>query len=220
MLSGFKYVMKDYDIKDHGKVQVDLQYLASDLTSRTDVIHRLFDDDITICKTPYDHSIIKQEPASEPDDQPVIEIISDDQDYDAPKQADVENVPAVNPMEKQYLHPPKTRINDLTCFSKKSQPPEGKIDDATVVVASPNASTVNGCPFEPKKVDGCKIKLQSWVKPSHIKRNTKHSHLIMKMHPQYHRSLGSNDVLNIEKTFLVGRLLGSRNQHSFHSFEF
>ena len=89
LMSGFEYVAQDYDVKDHSKVQVDLQYLAGDPTLRKDVIDRLFDDDISNVKTPFDHSIMKQEPASKPDDQPVIEVIPDDQNYDAPKQADV-----------------------------------------------------------------------------------------------------------------------------------
>ena len=89
LVSGFKYVAKDYNVKDHTKVQVDLQSLAGDPTLRKDVIDRLFDDDISNVKTPFDYSIMKQESASKPDDQPVIEVISDDQNYDAPKQADV-----------------------------------------------------------------------------------------------------------------------------------
>ena len=157
LLSGFKYVAKDYDVKDHSKVQVDLQYLSGDPTLRKDVIDRLFDDDISNVKTPFDHSIMKQESASKPDDQPVIEVISDDQNYDAPKLADVQNIPADNLMEKQHLQP-KGDAGDLMCFGKKSQPPEEEIDDAIVV-------TVNGCPLEPMKVDGSKVKLQSLVNP-------------------------------------------------------
>ena len=180
-MSGFQYFAKEYDVKDHGKVQVDLQYLAGDPTLRKDVMDGLFDDDISNDKTPFDHSIMKQEPASKPDDQPVIEVISDDQNYDAPKQADVQNIPADNLMEKQHLRP-KGDAGDLMCFGKKSQPPEVEFNDTNILVAA-KASTVNGCPVEPKKVDGSKVKLQSWVKLSRIKRNTKHSHLIMKNIP-------------------------------------
>ena len=68
LMSGFEYVAQDYDVKDHSKVQVDLQYLAGDPTLRKDVMDGLFDDDISNDKTPFDHSIMKQEPASKPDD--------------------------------------------------------------------------------------------------------------------------------------------------------
>ena len=105
LLSGFKYIEKEFDVKDYGKVQVDLQNLASDHTLRKDAIHRLFDDDITIVKTPFDHSIIKQEPASKSDDQPAIECISDDQNYEALKPADVQTITAIDLMEKQHLRP-------------------------------------------------------------------------------------------------------------------
>ena len=106
---------------------------------------------------------MKQELATKSDDHLDIELISDDKKYEAPKQADVQNFPAVNPKEKQHLRP-KGKADDLMCFGKISQPPEVEIDDSTVVVALPKASTVNGCPLEPKKVDGSKVKLQSWVK--------------------------------------------------------
>merc|ERR1711893_223936 len=145
LVSGVEYVAQDYDVKDHGKVQVDLQYLAGDPTLRKDVIDRVFDDDISNVKTAFDHSIMKQEPASKPDDQPVIEVISDDQNNDAPKQADVQNIPADNLMEKQYLRP-KGDAGDLMCFGKKSQPPEVEFNDTNILDAA-KASTVNGFPL-------------------------------------------------------------------------
>ena len=154
-VSGFKFVAQEYDVKDLGKVRMDLNYLEGDPTLRKNVILGLFDVNNIITKTPFDHSIMKQEPANKLDDQPVNEPLLDDQNCEAPMQADVKNVPAVNPTEKQHLRP-KGEADDLMCYGKKSQPPEMDIDDANALVAV-KASTVNDCPLEPKKVDGSKV---------------------------------------------------------------
>ena len=217
LVSGFKFVAQEYDVKDPGKVWMDLQYLEGDPTLRENVILGLFNVNNVITKTPFDHSIMKQEPANKLDDQPANEPLLDDQNSEAPMKADVKNVPAVNPTEKQHLRP-KGEADDLMCYGKKSQPPERDIDKANILVAM-KASNVNDCPLKHKKVDGSKVKIQSWVKLSRIKRNTKLSHLIMKKHPQYRRCLGSNVVLNTEKTFLVRRLLEIHNHYLFHSFK-
>ena len=79
LVSGFKFVAQEYDVKDPGKVRMDLQYLEGDPTLRKNVILGLFDVNNVITKTPFDHSIMKQEPANKLDDQPANEPLLDDQ---------------------------------------------------------------------------------------------------------------------------------------------
>ena len=215
LMSGFKYVAKEFDVKDQSQAQVDLHHLKGDITSKKDVLLRFFDAKNEVVTTPFDHSTVKQEPVSKLDDQPNDEPLVDDQNYEAPMKVDIKNItasipiPAVNPMEKQHLRP-KVEAGDLLCFGKKTEPPEMvNMEVVNSAVALPEVNL-----FKPRLHSvhhyGNHAKLQSWVKLSRIKRNMKHIHLIMKKQPRYCRRLKSSNVLNVGKACLVKRLFGNR----------
>ena len=62
--SRFKFVAKEYDVKDPGQTRMDLQFLEGDPAVRKDIICRLFDYDNETVPPPFDHSIMKQEQVS------------------------------------------------------------------------------------------------------------------------------------------------------------